>query len=204
MLATIFTSFLVFAAKADSDVEVKFTTSKGCFLKGEPVIAICTISNRSNHDIFINYNCNTNLSFGCNGGLLQSNPTPIHGGATIGPNGTELKPNEICHLWVALDEWSLEFHYGTNFVRSIFNYNGVKMSDRFDVNLTKSNDHDLGIALGALVAEIAATTNPQEQDVLREAIHIKQKQSPEIRPLLQTEFMSLKDIIDNADNEPID
>ena len=206
ILVFIFMGLIVISARSENDMDIKFKPTKDSFFIGEPVIVICTISNLSDHVINLNFGSDgTNkFTFSSNGGEKQAIPALEDGGTSGSLLNVQLKPDEVYRRWIALDKWSLSLNSGLNSATGVFNNHGVEITGEFEIKLVASTEAQLGTVLGALIGEAGAATNAEEQSVLLEALHVKAKQSTDIKSILTKQEIFLKDIINNANVKVID
>ena len=113
LLGILFTVVVAFSARGGAKaVDMKFATSKDTFIKGEPIIITCTLSNLSTNVITLDlgYDRVQGFLFAVEGSQLLTNPA-AYGGLSSPPK-VELQPGATHREFLVLDEWSLPLKNG--------------------------------------------------------------------------------------------
>ncbi len=204
-LCVLLSSLAISSALAgDKTIEMKFASSKDTFLKGEPIIITCTLSNLSTNviDMDLGFDRARSFLFSMEGSRQYTN-SASYGGITLPPH-VQLKSLETYSQPIILDEWNLPIRNGSNSISGCLDCGGVRLSAVFVVNLAEPSGDQLGVALGALVSRAATTTNIIESGILQRAIHTAAGRSPVVLGLLKREGALLYNILENIGIEPYD
>jgi hypothetical protein len=198
LLGGLFSVLIAFSVQGgDNTVDMKFAPSKDTFIKREPIIVTCTLSNLSSNVITMNlgYDRVKGFLFSLDGSK-QFNNSRFEGGISRGSDVT-LKPGEAYQSRIILDEWILPLKNGSNSITACLNYNGSKFTNVFTVKLVEPTGNDLEVALGALITRAATTKDMEEQIDLERGLRVAAEQSPRVRAFLNRQAAELKSIIEN-------
>ena len=161
-------------------VDMKFTTSKDTFIKGEPIFVTCTLSNRSTNGVTFDLGCDRldGFLFSLDGGNQFSISMPD--GPLSHPAEVQLKAGEAYQSGMVLDEWRLLLGTGSNSIMAFLDYKGTKLTNTFVVKLVEPSGIALEVALGELA--IRMTMTPFEKGIdLRRGLIDAEKQYPRTR-----------------------
>jgi hypothetical protein len=125
-LGVLFTVVLAFSVHAgEAIIDVKFSSSKATFIKGEPIVVTCTLSNLSSNVIAMDLGFDRvgGFLFSLDGSKQYANSIPQ--GGLSSPPDVRIKPGETYHSRMILNEWGLPLRNGSNSITACLDYNGI-------------------------------------------------------------------------------